>query len=63
MHHGNIEIIKARSQALYREDAGKPLRKSHENPYIQKLYEEYLGRPLSEKAHALLHTKYFDKSE
>lgn len=63
LHHGNIEIIKARSNAVYREDEGKPMRKSHENPYIQKLYEEYLGKPLSEKAHALLHTKYFDKSE
>ena len=63
LHHGDIEIIKARSNALYREDAGKPIRKSHENPYIQQLYEEYLGKPLSEKAHALLHTKYFDKSE
>lgn len=63
LHHGDIEVIKARSQALYREDAGKPIRKSHENPYIQQLYEEYLGKPLSEKAHALLHTKYFDKSE
>ncbi|MCQ2149559.1 MAG: [FeFe] hydrogenase, group A [Bacteroidales bacterium] len=63
LHHGDVEIIKARSRALYCEDAGKPLRKSHENPYIQQLYEEYLGKPLSEKAHALLHTKYFDKSE
>ena len=63
LHHGDVEIIKARSRALYCEDAAKPLRKSHENPYIQQLYEEYLGKPLSEKAHALLHTKYFDKSE
>ncbi len=63
LHHGNIEIIKARSNAIYREDAGKPIRKSHENPYIKQLYEEYLGKPLSEKSHALLHTKYFDKSE
>lgn len=63
LHHGNIEVIKARSNAIYREDEGKPMRKSHENPYIKKLYEEYLGKPLSEKAHALLHTEYFDKSE
>lgn len=63
LHHGDIEVIKARSNAIYREDAGKPIRKSHENPYIQQLYEEYLGKPLSERAHALLHTKYFDKSE
>ena len=63
LHHGNIEVIKARSNAIYREDEGKPMRKSHENPYIKELYEEYLGKPLSEKAHALLHTEYFDKSE
>ena len=41
---------------------GKPIRKSHENPDIQKLYKEFLGEPLSEKSHHLLHTHYFDKS-
>jgi len=61
-HHGNIEILKARFDAIYREDAGKKLRKSHENPDIKKLYAEFLGAPLSEKAEALLHTHYFDKS-
>ena len=49
-------------QPLYREDANKPLRKSHENPYIKTLYEEYLGKPLSETAEHLLHTHYFNKS-
>ena len=63
LHHGNSKIIKARHEAIYREDAQKPIRKSHENPYIKKLYEEFLGKPLSEKAHHLLHTHYFDKSE
>ncbi len=63
LHFGNSEVIKARHQAIYREDAGKPIRKSHENPYIVKLYEEFLGKPLSEKAHHLLHTHYFDKSK
>ncbi|MDR0728981.1 MAG: [FeFe] hydrogenase, group A [Prevotellaceae bacterium] len=62
LHMGNAQIICARQQALYREDAQKPLRKSHENPYIQQLYNEFLGRPLSPKAHHLLHTRYFDKS-
>ena len=61
-HHGNVEIIKARAAAIYREDAGKPIRKSHENPDIQKLYKEFLGEPLSERSHKLLHTHYFDKS-
>lgn len=62
-HHGDSSILKARAEAIYREDAGKPIRKSHENPYIQKLYEEYLGEPNSEKAHKLLHTHYFDRKE
>ncbi|MFO7997753.1 MAG: NADH-dependent [FeFe] hydrogenase, group A6 [Bacteroidales bacterium] len=61
LHHGNPEILKARQKAIYREDAGKAIRKSHENPDIIKLYEEFLGKPMSEKAHHLLHTHYFDK--
>ena len=56
-HHGDSSVIKARM------DAGKAIRKSHENPYIIKLYEEFLGKPLSEKAHHLLHTHYFDKHD
>ena len=62
LHHGRAEVLKARAEAIYREDEGKPIRKSHENPYIQQLYEECLGKPLSEKAHHLLHTHYFNKS-
>ncbi len=61
LHHGDSEVIKARAAAIYREDRSKPLRKSHENPFITKLYEEFLGQPNSEKAHHLLHTHYFDK--
>ncbi|MGL4332650.1 MAG: iron hydrogenase small subunit, partial [Bacteroidales bacterium] len=61
--NGNVEILHARANAIYREDKGKSLRKSHENPEIQKLYEEYLGKPLGEKAHSLLHTHYFNKSD
>ncbi len=63
LHHGDSSILKARSKAIYQEDANKPLRKSHENPYIKKLYEEFLGEPMSEKAHQLLHTHYFDRRE
>jgi NADP-reducing hydrogenase subunit HndD len=62
LHHGDASILKARQKAIYCEDAGKALRKSHENPYILKLYEEFLGKPLSERSHHLLHTHYFDKS-
>jgi iron only hydrogenase large subunit-like protein len=61
-HHGDIEVIKARQRAIYSEDVGKKLRKSHENPVILRLYKEYLGEPLHGKAHELLHTKYRDKS-
>jgi NADP-reducing hydrogenase subunit HndD len=63
LHHGHSEILKARAEAIYKEDKQKPLRKSHENPFITKLYEEYLGKPGSEKAHHLLHTQYFNRKE
>lgn len=63
LHHGDSSIIKARQKAIYREDAGKAIRKSHENPFIVKLYEEFLGKPMSDKSHHLLHTHYFDKSK
>ncbi len=59
--HGNYEILQSRMDALYEEDRNKPLRKSHENPAIIKLYDEFLGKPNSEKAHKLLHTKYTKK--
>ena len=61
LHHGDVEVIKARQRAIYEEDKNMPLRKSHENPWIKQLYEEYLGKPLSEKSHHLLHTHYFKK--
>lgn len=61
-HHGDSAILKKRAGAIYREDAGKPIRKSHENPFITELYREFLGKPLGEKSHHLLHTHYFDKS-
>lgn len=60
-HHGKVDILKKRAQAIYQEDKNKPLRKSHENPYIIKLYDEFLGKPCGEMSHKLLHTKYFDK--
>ncbi|HOX10343.1 MAG TPA: iron hydrogenase small subunit, partial [Candidatus Omnitrophota bacterium] len=54
----NMEIKKKRAEAIYKEDAGKPIRKSHENPSVQAIYKEFLGEPLSEKSHHLLHTTY-----
>ncbi len=62
-HHGHSEILAARARAIYSEDEQKVIRKSHENPYIKKLYDEFLGAPGSEKAHELLHTHYYDKSD
>ncbi|MBK6285555.1 MAG: iron hydrogenase small subunit [Draconibacterium sp.] len=62
-HHGNAEILKKRQRAIYQEDTKKSIRKSHENPYIIQLYKEFLGKPMSEKAHHLLHTAYFDRTE
>ncbi len=59
--HGNYEILKHRANAIYEEDRNKPIRKSHENPCIIKLYDEYLDKPNSELAHKLLHTEYFCK--
>ena len=50
-----------RIAAIYSEDESKKLRKSHENPDIQTLYKEYLGRPLGERSHHLLHTHYAHK--
>lgn len=54
----NLETIKARMQALYAIDRDATVRSSHENPAIQRLYGEYLEKPLSHRAHELLHTRY-----
>jgi iron-only hydrogenase group A len=51
-------VREARMRGLYAEDAGKKRRKSHENPFIAKLYEEFLGEPLGHRSHELLHTRY-----
>lgn len=55
------EVKKARAEAVYLEDKQAKYKKSHENPAIKKIYEEFLGKPLSEKAHHLLHTHYTPK--
>jgi len=59
LHRGDSIVLKARMQAIYKEDLNKVIRKSHENPEIARLYEEFLGKPLSEMSHKLLHTHYF----
>ena len=55
------EIVQKRMNAIYQEDAHLALRKSHENPIVQKIYKEFLDKPLSKKAHKLLHTRYYKR--
>ncbi len=52
------EVRRARIAAIYKEDEGKPIRKSHNNPEVMAVYKEYLTTPLGEKSHHLLHTRY-----
>jgi len=52
------DVIRARMQALYLIDRDAPVRASHQNPAIQRLYAEFLEKPLSHKCHELLHTRY-----
>ena len=58
-----VDIRTERAKALYAEDRGSKIRKSHENPAIKKLYEEYLEKPCSHKAHELLHTHYTKRNK
>jgi len=51
-------VRQARIDAIYREDEGKPIRTSHTNPAIAEIYEQFLGAPLGERSHHLLHTGY-----
>ncbi len=51
-----------RAEAIYREDKNKAIRKSHENPAVAALYTEFLGSPLSERSHHLLHTHYHERA-
>ncbi len=52
------KIRDQRTKAIYEEDMAMPIRKSHENPDVTKIYQDFLGEPLSHKSHELLHTKY-----
>ena len=57
------EVRKSRIAALYSRDEALTVRRSHENPEIKALYEEFYGEPLSELAEKMLHTLYTDRSE
>jgi NADH-quinone oxidoreductase subunit G/NADP-reducing hydrogenase subunit HndD len=54
----NINIQEERAKAIYDEDKNIPIRKSHKNPYITKIYEEFLGEPGGHLSHKFLHTEY-----
>jgi len=53
-----VDLRAERAKAIYEEDESLPLRKSQDNPYVKKLYDEYFEKPGSHKAHELLHTHY-----
>lgn len=57
------DYLTLRANAIYEEDKGMPMRKSHENPAVKELYETYLVKPLGEKSHHLLHTKYTPRNK
>lgn len=57
----DINLKAERAKALYTEDANSPIRKSHENPDMKELYDNYFGEPGSHKAHELLHTHYIKR--
>jgi len=62
-HHNNIEVLRKRAEALFKEDKGKAIRMSHENAEIKKLYGEFLGEIYGEMAHELLHTHYHKRDK
>lgn len=57
------KIMEARKKAIYEADRSLPVRQSHENPAIKRIYEEYLGKPCGEKSHMLLHTAYINRQD
>ncbi|MBR5157338.1 MAG: [Clostridia bacterium] len=58
-----IDLKAARAKAIYDEDRSLPIRKSHENPFIKMLYDEFLGEPCGHKSHKLLHTHYVKRDK
>ena len=55
------EVLKKRAEGLNNIDRSKKIRRSYENPEVLAIYEKYLDKPMSHKAHELLHTRYFVK--
>lgn len=62
LKNAGLEVAKERAKVLYNQDKNDALRKSHENPAVKLVYNEYLGTPNSHEAHEILHTTYVDRS-
>lgn len=62
-HHGRTDLIEKRTAAIHQADRNKEIRHSYKNPSIQKIYEEFLGHPGSEKAHEILHTGFSSRNK
>lgn len=58
-----VDLVARRAKTLYEEDRNLPLRKSHDNPAIKALYDEFLGKPGGHKAHEILHTHYIKRDK
>ena len=58
-----VDIRALRAAGLYQDDKNLPVRKSHENPDIKRIYDEYLEKPGSHRAHEILHTTYVKRSK
>ena len=58
-----VDVRALRANCLYSIDEKSTIRKSHENPVIKKIYQEYLEKPGSHKAHKLLHTEYTERKK
>lgn len=54
----HLEVRKKRAKALYDVDTMQMLRKAHDNPFVKQLYDRFLGKPLGDASHGLLHTEY-----
>ena len=59
----SLSIREKRAEAIYEEDMNLPIRKSHENPEITKIYKDFLEKPLSHISHELLHTHYTERKK
>ncbi|MBQ9143105.1 MAG: iron hydrogenase small subunit [Lachnospiraceae bacterium] len=59
--HDGCELVESRGQKLYQLDHSRYIRFSHENKEVQKLYEDFIGKPLSHKAHELLHSEHVNE--